>query len=161
MRLLKAIIMAVMQKMTSKSIYAKLVMYGTVICAMAYDVDESIPTEEWKLSNKYWLGEMPSIYDLDTIVDEMSKYGISLEVGKSKPSNWSRDEVRELMETFNRVHDGFCMCSEKKLTIIDTLAKIKKFSNASIVQYAKWNWQMLAKKSSGNQSNAVYIDCQD
>lgn len=106
---------------SKKLMYKKLLAYGCIIGGMKYDGNsKDVSVDEWKPTN-CWSNELPSIYELDLITNEMNAQ--SNDINKTfnlNISSWNRDEVRALMNMFNQLYDGYCRLNNKNLTLMET-----------------------------------------
>lgn len=128
---IKAFIYALKLKLTNKRFYRKLLAYGCIIGGMKYN-DAGSSVEDWKTNDNFWVDELPTIYNLDSIVDEMNNQHDDInKTFKLKIDVWTRDEVRALMDAFEMVHNGFSKVNNRKFTIMETCAKIMNWIDSS------------------------------
>lgn len=140
MNIIESFIAAFKYTFLYKKFYRKLFAYGCTIGGMKYEGNEELPVEEWKPNDKYWRDELPSIYDLDIITKEMNSQCNDIKkTFKLDVDAWDRDEVRNLMNSFEKVHNDFCHVNKKDLSIIETCVKISMWLKRSFWQ----NFKML------------------
>ena len=144
MKTLKSLVAAFKAAFIDKLFYQKLLAYCSIIGAMKYEGNEERPIEEWKPNDKYWMGsELPSIYDLDIITDEMNHQRDDINMTfKLNVNTWSRDDVRLLMRSFEHMYDGFCYVNNRKLSLFEVCAKLSSFVNCSFWQHWRHFYQM-------------------
>lgn len=124
----KAFIDAFKYAFIKKKFYKKLLAYGSIIGCMKYDeIDANIPPDEWKRT-EVWDGELPSIYNLDAIVDRMNSERNELnERCKLDEDEWHRDDVRNLMQAFEQLHNGFSRVENRDFNLAESCSKIMQF----------------------------------
>lgn len=126
MNIIESFIGAFKSTVLNKTFYRKLNAYGCVIGGMKYDDDDNkdLPVEEWKPTDKYWQDELPSVFELDLITKEMNAQREDInKTFKLNVSCWDRDEVRSLMNAFEKAYNAFCSLYNKKFTIFEVCAK--------------------------------------
>ena len=140
--IVKAFIDAFKFTFIKKKFYRKLLAYGCIIGGMKYD--KGGPSiEDWKSNDKYWTGELPSIFNLDAIVDEMNNQHNDInKLFKLNVNVWNRDEVRCLMNTFETAHNGFSRVNNKDFTIMETCAKIMNWIDSSVWKHFNISYHM-------------------
>jgi hypothetical protein len=105
---------------------------------MKYAGNEEHPVEEWKPNDKYWIDELPSIYNLDAITREMNNQHNDInKTFKLNVKTWNRDEIRVLMDNFKLMYDCFCRINNRKITLMEACAKQSSFVNCSFWQHWK------------------------
>ena len=138
MKTIKSFIEAFKVAFIKKTFYKKLLAYGCIIGGMKYAGNEEHPVEEWKPNDKYWIDELPSIYNLDAITCEMNNQHDDInKTFKLNVKTWNRDEVRVLMDKFKLMYDGFCQINNRKITLMEACAKQSSFVNCSFWQHWK------------------------
>ena len=135
-------------KYKNANLIKRLMAYSIMIFMMNHDIDENSPLDEWKLNNKCWNGEIPSIFELDIIVDEMNKHKDTLnEEFKLNVNEWNRDDIRSLMHRFNVYHSALSQTEGKNLTALDISLKIKSYVNHSFWWYFKTSLSLMKSES--------------
>ena len=148
--IVKSCFMAVRLKFFGMGFYRKLLAYCCTIGSMKYDGNEGLEVEEWKPNAKCWAEELPSIYWLDKITEKMNAECKDInETFKLDVSSWSRDEVRFLMDKFEEVHNGFCQVNKRKLTLMESAAKLSTWVNMPFWQHFKEFIEMNQKLTYG------------
>lgn len=131
-KIVKAFIDAFKCAFIRKKFYKKLLAYGCIIGCMKYkynEIDTNIPSDKWKRT-EVWDGELPSIYNLDAIVDKMNNQRDELnEICKLDEDEWSRDDVRNLMQAFEQIHNGFSRVENRDFNLVESCSEIIKFIN--------------------------------
>ena len=130
-----------------KKFYKKLLAYGCIIGSMKYDLDKNIPSDKWKRT-EVWEDELPSIYNLDEIVDKMNNHRNKLnELYKLDEDEWSRDDVRNLMQAFEQMHNGFSRVENRDFNLTESCLKLASFINIPFWRRFKYFYESYNNES--------------
>ena len=127
MNILKALVDAFRCTFLQKKLYRKLLAYGSIITDMKYadELDNDVPSNEWKPNDRLWIGELPTIYELDIITCKMNKDRDDInKTFKLSVKTWDRDEIRRLMDIFEYFHYRLCEINKRKLMLVETCARL-------------------------------------
>ena len=145
--IVKAFIDAFKYAFIKKKFYKKLLAYGVIIGGMKYDVDRNIPSDKWKRTD-VWEDELPSIYNLDAIVDRMKNQRNKLnELYKLDEDEWSRDDVRNLMQAFEQMHNGFSRVENRDFNLTESCLKLTLFINIPFWRRFKYFYESYNNES--------------
>ena len=113
--------------------------YGCIIAVMKHG-------ETLLEDRDCWNGELPSIWNLDDIVDAMNDLCEDINATfKLDVSEWKREEVKIIMNSFQKLYDDFCEVNNKQLHIAYVLGKLNKIHKESFVECFK-AWYAIKKK---------------
>lgn len=130
---IEALPMAFKNNILKKNVYKKFIAYGLVISIMKHG-------DTLNEDNDCWEGELPSIYDLDSITNVMNENINGLnDTLKMKKDVWTRNEVKTLMVSFERAYNDYCKVFKKQLTIAFVMKRIHLLLEESFFTCFK-NW---------------------
>lgn len=148
MAFLKAFIDTFVYLLIVQNFYKKLLAYGYVISCMKYDhEDQNFLSNDLK-RNDVWNDELPSIYNLDEITNEMNSQRDKLnKTFKFNVVKWNRNDVRNLMQAFKQMHNDFSKLKNKNFTLIESYSTLKTYIEISFWRRFKINYKLNCLKT--------------